>query len=79
MRNVRTLPIDKFGRVYHGPRTFAEATFKIDEMLAFGTDQIGEPIPLVEILNDVVAEVERAGYTGVATRIRKQYIEMPEA
>ncbi len=58
MSMTQILPTDKFGSVYYGPTTFAEAQEQIND---------GRPAQeMVEMLRD-------AGYTGVADRIAKYH------
>lgn len=56
-----TIPTDKNGEVYYGPKTVAEATDAIRKMDA-------EP-------EQVVADLRRAGYSWVANRIAKKFAE----
>jgi hypothetical protein len=58
MNNTKTLPTDKNGNVYYGPRTMAGAKEQIQE---------GRPAA------DVANMMEAAGHTGIARRIRKEY------
>ena len=64
-KNMTTqhLPVDKHGNVYYGPRTFREATIQI-----FGEN--GESLTKRETL-DFADNIESAGYSGVAARVRK--------
>jgi len=53
---TQIIPTDKYGNVYYGPTTFAEAQEQIDD---------GRPVEeMIDMLRD-------AGYTGVANRIAK--------
>lgn len=59
MKMISTLPTDKFGDVYYGPKTFAAAEQCIDDGARTARD-------VAEMLDD-------AGYTGVAARVRREY------
>ncbi len=61
MTTTRPLPTDKHGNVYYGPRTFREAKNQIDHMHT------------AEEISDCAYMIERAGYTGVARRIRRHF------
>jgi hypothetical protein len=55
MNMTRILPTDKYGEVYYGPTTFAEAQELIND---------GAPV------NEIYDMLRHAGYTGVANRIQ---------
>lgn len=58
MEMTRTLPTDRNGNVYYGPKTFAAAQAQIAE----GADA-----------TKVADMMERAGYRAVAAKVRKHY------
>lgn len=55
---TKTLPTDKHGQVYYGPKTYAAAEQQIKE---------GRPA------QEVADMLDAAGYTGLARRIRAEY------
>lgn len=60
MKTTRTLPTDKNGRVYYGPKTFWEAKALID----------GDHATAQAVVKMLIG----AGYKSVAARIKKDYL-----
>ena len=72
------LPTDKFGNVYHGPTTLAEAERWVHEH----ADELEGPVvfpdapeaaSVQEYARNLAETIEAAGYTGVAARLRKRF------
>lgn len=60
MSNTKPIPTDKFGNIYYGPRTLKEAR----DILNNTSITLKE---MVDLLTD-------HGFSGIAARIRKQYL-----
>ena len=67
MSNTKTLPTDKYGNVYYGPKTLGEAEKALRDMI----DEVG--ISKYDAAYYVASMAQKAGYTGVAARVRKAY------
>lgn len=62
--NTRTIRTDKHGQVYYGPKTMVEAERVIDS---------ASPDEYARVIQDVIREMDGAGYTGTAARLRTMY------
>lgn len=71
MSMTTTLPTDKHGNVYYGPRTYAAASEMIDAI----SDSLRYQyeLPTTEAARRIAGVMDAAGYTGVARRIRKEW------
>jgi hypothetical protein len=65
MKMIRILPTDKFGKVYYGPKTFAEGEKQIKEL---NDDHWMSPRVVVDMMRE-------AGYVVVANRLAKKYLD----
>lgn len=74
MALTTTIPTDKRGNVYYGPRTYAAASEMI-EWLA-NSLQYQYEMPTAEAASRTADIMDSAGYTGIARRIRKEW-EVP--
>jgi len=68
---TKTIPTDKRGNVYYGPRTYAAASETIDaisESLRYQYE-----LPTTEAARRIASVMDAAGYSGIANRIRKEW------
>lgn len=65
---TRTLPTDKHGNVYYGPRTVNHAHDYVTDILNNEAET-----KVADCISDLCQRMESAGYTGIAARIRKAY------
>lgn len=71
MSMTKTIPTDKHGNVYYGPRTYAAAAETIDaisETLRYQYDS-----PITESARRIANVMDAAGYTSIARRIRREW------
>lgn len=59
MKMIRIIPTDKYGKIYYGPKTYAQCVAAI---------QSGDLLPAA-----AVVDLESAGFIGVARRVRKDF------
>jgi len=71
MSMTRTIPTDKRGNVYYGPRTYAAACETIDEISESLRYQY--ELPTKEAARRIANVMDAAGYSGIARRIRKEW------
>ena len=60
---TKSIPTDRHGNVYYGPRTYAEA----EEVLQYETEN------LRTAAEEVAAMMDRAGFSRAAARVRREY------
>jgi len=68
---TKTIPTDKRGNVYYGPRTYAEASetiVAISESLRYQHE-----LPTEEAARRIANVMDAAGYAGIANRIRREW------
>jgi len=71
MTMTKTIPTDKRGNAYYGPRTYAAACETIDaiaESLRYQYE-----LPTTEAASRIANVMDAAGYSGIARRIRKEW------
>jgi len=71
MTMTKTIPTDKRGNVYYGPRTYAEACETIDrisESLRYQYE-----LPTAEAARRIASVMDEAGYSRIANRIRREW------
>lgn len=65
MKMIRTLPTDKFGNVYYGPKTFKEGKKQIEE---FNAQHWMSPRVTIDMMRE-------AGYVNAANRLTKEFLD----
>ena len=79
MQMTQTLPTDRWGNVYYGPRTFAEAEETLSVLHTDMLENEKEDPDLArrqyrQEIADMADRLDAAGYPGVAARVRREYL-----
>ena len=72
MANTRTIPTNKKGQVYYGPKTLKEAIEQINEMRP--SPEYSGQTGYRQAAVDVADMMEEAGYHRIATIIKLDYV-----
>ena len=72
--NTKAIPTDKFGKVYYGPKTTAQAEAEIRSIVESESEMpIEVQSSASQIAADLASRMETAGYTRAASNLRLQY------
>ena len=71
---MMTIPTDKYGNVYYGPTTLAQAEREIASIADYENslpDEVGRSMGA--IATEVTEQLDRAGYSKIASALRTRY------
>jgi hypothetical protein len=72
--STKTIPTDKNGNVYYGPKTAAAAELEVARIVDNESDMpIEVQTSTAQIVASIAANMERAGYTKATSNLRKAY------